>query len=576
MTDNQETKKKFVEPTFHFTSKQIKIGEDYTTNTIPVSEFVQAEQLLADFPNFHRFEAKGYEKSAIELGENTHYSEDGESILASTPGFPKIKTQRIPGISGLVTEISVEPLFKISDDKMKVVLSIHPPLEDGRTLQNASINTLLEQQGIVFGIDSKAIDNAQAVIAESAIEFNTFTIAKGQPIGKSVDSYLRYDMEIGPIAGTILADGSIDFRDRRIMIGVKEGEKIATKIPAVQGSPGINVYGDETPAKEGKDIKIGLLNDAKFSPETLQVTATKDGVLSVVNSNTIKVCSHQVIQSDIDYETGNIESLNCITVNGSIQPGFKVDAGSDVKISGSVMSATISSLGNLVVDGGITGSSSTLSAGGDADILFIEQGKLECGGICVIRKQSYYSDILAGSDIHCRNSSSIIGGRLIAGGSITVGDAGSENSKPCIFAAGVVAKRFDLLNELKESVIEQQDAIVQWLQRYRGSSTSKKVKKMESALADTKLQLMRMNMIPGTGIYSKAGAIEKGEKLEGPDYSDEDGIAIEEITIDVQGTIFAGTTIYIGNQTIKLEKTVSKRQFKLHSNKKRILAVPLK
>ncbi len=576
MSNNEDKPVKLLDPTLHFLTKQIKIGDDYTTDTIPVTEFVHTGQLLADFPNFQRFEAKGYEKAPIELGENAEYSDDEESILASVPGFPKINNLRIPGKLGVVAEISVEPLFKISEDKMKVTISIHPPVESGRTLQTEAIESLLEERAIVFGKDKKAIDKAKEIISEGEIEFSSFTIAQGQSVSESVDSYLRYDMEIGPIAGTILENGSIDFRDRRIMIGIKQGQKIATKIPAVQGSPGINVFGEETPAPPGKDLKIALLNDASFSQETFQVTATKDGVLSVVNNNTIKVCSHQLISSDIDYETGNIESLNCVTVQGSIQPGFQVTAGSDVKISGSVMSANIACEGNLVISGGITGSNSTLKAAGDTDINFIEQGKLECGGICVIRKQSYYSSISAGSNISCRNSSSIVGGKLVAGGSITIGDAGSENSKPSIFAAGVTAARFDLFSELKESVFQQQNEIIQWLQRYRGSSTSKKVKKMERDLAQTKLQLMRLNMIPGTGIWSKAGTIDGSEKVDGEDYSDENGIAIETITIDVRGTIFAGAVIHIGNQTMTLEKTVAKRRFKLHPNKKRILAVPLK
>ena len=161
-------------------------------------------------------------------------------------------------------------------------------------------------------------------------------------------------MEISPIAGSMLDDGSIDFRDRRILVAVKSGQCVASKIHAVRGVSGINVYGEETPARIGKDIKIKILNDVAFSDETSQVTATQDGVLSIVNNDTIKVCSHIVINSDIDYEIGNIDSSNCIAGRGSIQPGFKITAEGDVKISGSVMSAQIACQGNLVVQGGIT------------------------------------------------------------------------------------------------------------------------------------------------------------------------------------------------------------------------------
>jgi len=574
----QKKEKKYLEPTYHYASQFMKIGEDYTTDKITVSELVKAGQLLANFPNFEKFGAKGFTKSIIEPGDNAHLSEDGEAILATVPGYPKIIKIRRPDCSKLITILSIEPLFVISPDKMQVTLAIHPSLPEGRSLEKEDITDFLTEEGIIFGIKNEEIEDARNFLDQNEPEFRKYLIACGQPVGETRDAYLRYDMEIGPIAGTVLENGRIDFRDRRIMVGVKEGQSIATKIPAVQGEPGINVYGEETAAREGQDIKIEILSDAKFSDETMQVTATKDGVLSIVNNNVIKVLSHQTISGDVDLSTGNIESMNAITILGSIQPGFQVSAGGDLKISGTVMSARVVCDGNLVVRGGTTGKNSTLQVKGDADINFIEQGSLQCGGIAVIRKQSYYSKIAAGSDIRCHESSMIIGGQLISTGDISLGNVGSENSTPSLIAAGTVAERLEQLQTLKASVVEQQEAIIQWLQRYRGSSNSRKIRQMEQQLAETKLLLLRVNLIPGAGKFSRVAGPEAQDKphINEDDYNSDGGIAIENIKIEVFGTIFAGTTIRIGNRTLQLDKTVSNRQFKLNANGKRILAVPIK
>ena len=572
--DNEN--KKLFEPTYHFQTRFLKIGDDYTTDKIPVTELVMGGQLLADFPNFNRFAAKGFKKYPTEPGDFARLSDDENAIVATVPGYPKIKKFRRDNTTEPVIEISVEPLLKISQDKMLVTLVMHPPLEGCHSLLHENIDKLLAEQNIIFGIDKEAIGEATAFMQSGALEFKSITIARGQAVGKSIDAFLRYDMEIGPIAGTILENGTIDFRERRIMVAVSADQCIATKIPAIQGAPGINVFGEETPATAGKDHKINLLNDAKFVPETSQVIATKDGVLSIVNNNVIKVCSHQILQGDIDYKTGNIESMNCITIRGAVQPGFMITAGGDVAISGAVMSAKVICHGNLVVKGGITGEKCLLITDGDADINFIEQGTLKCGGMAVIRKQSYLSDISVGSDIRAHQFSKIIGGRLIAEGNISLGDIGSENCSPSFIAAGVIAERLTLFNNLKAKVIEQQDAIIRWLQMYHGSSSSKKVKSMEKELADSKLLLLRFNMIPGTGIYSKVSGPDDEKKEPSEDFSSAGSIAIEKIKIDVTGTIFADTKIQIGNCTLVVEKTVSNRQFKLHPNKKSILAVALK
>lgn len=574
----KQDKTKYLDPTYHYTSQLLKIGEDYTTDKVSVSELVLAGQLLANFPNFHRFAAKGFVKTAIEPGDYAHYSDDEESILATVPGYPKIKIIRRPDNPEPIIVLSIEPLFAVSPDKMKVTLALHPPLEGANSLLTENLEKLLEDEAIVFGIDFEAVEKAKGFLLQEEKEFIKFTIAQGQNVGESKDAYLRFDMEIGPIAGSLLEDGRIDFRDRRIMVGVSSGQCIATKIPAVQGEPGINIYGETTAAPEGKDIKIEILNDARYSAETMQVTATKDGVLSIVNNNTIKVLSHKTITSDIDYETGNVESMNALTILGSVQPGFSATAAGDLKITGSVMSASATCESNLVVRGGTTGKNSKLQVKGDADINFIEQGSLKCGGIAVIRKQSYYSDIFAGSDINCPSSCIVMGGQLIANGNITVGSVGSENSTPSLIAAGTVADRLALLQQLKNSVVEQQDAIIQWLQRYRGSTKSKKIRHMEQQLAETKILLKRVNLIPGTGKYSRVAGPDDVPKVEtqNDDYNSEGGILIENIKIDIVGSVFARTTIRIGNRSLKLDKTVSNRQFKLHPNGKRIIAGPIK
>ncbi len=574
--------KKILEPTYHFSSQLIKIGEDYTTDKIAVSELVQAGQLLADFPNFPRFAAKGFTKQPLEPGTCTHLSEDEEAILATVAGYPKIQKIRRPECSDPITVISLEPLLIIAPNAMQASIAIHPPLDKGHSLQKGDIKKLLAEEAIVFGINEQALDDTLQFLAQDIKEFTKFVIATGQAVGESNDAYLRYDMEVGPIAGTLLDDGSIDFRDRRIMVGVCAGQCIATKIPAVQGKSGIDIYGEETAARPGKDIKIEVQGDARFNAETMQVRAAKDGVLSIVNNSVIKVLSHQIISSDIDYVTGNVESMNAITIFGSVQPGFTVTAGGDLKITGNILSASIQCAGNLVVGGGTTGKNSKLVVKGDADINFIEQGSLQCGGIAVIRKQSYYSNIYAGADIRCHDLSVVMGGQIIAEGNVTIGSVGAENSTPSLIAAGTVAERLNHMQELKAAIVQQQDAIIQWIQRYHGSSTSKKIRRMEEQLAETKLLLMRVNLIPGTGKYSRVSGPDEdntGEidnALQNADYRSEGAIAIEDIKIDVVGTIFTGTIIRIGNHSMKLGKTVSNRCFKLHANGKRILAVPLK
>jgi uncharacterized protein (DUF342 family) len=518
----------------------------------------------------------GLRKALIEPGEYAYLNEEDEAIYSEVAGYPKITRFPSRTSSEMVTMISIEPLFIISKDNMRLTVALHPPLPGGRSLRDLDLQALLREHNIVYGIDPEAYQEIVDLAQAGDMEFKKIVLAKGQPVGECSDAYLDFALEIGPIAGTVLANGSIDFRERRIMVGISAGQKIATKVEAVQGESGIDIYGQESPGKDGRDLDVKLLNDATFDHQSNEVRATKDGVLSIVNNNVIKVLSHTTISSDISYETGNVESMNAITVQGAVQPGFSVKAGGDVKILGGVMSGVVNCSGNLVIHGGITGKNSVIACDGDADINFIEQGQLRCGGICVLRKQSYYSEIIAGRDIRCDKLTKIMGGKIYAAGDITLWDVGGGDAKPTILAAGVLPDRLEKLNMLKSNVVEQQEAIITWLQHYPGSSNSKKIKNMEKELAETKLQLLRVNLIPGSGFYSRVAAPPE-EELENPEeFSDDDAIEIENIKITVHGTVYAGTQIRIGNRTLKLEKTVSGRQFRLHANGKRIIAIPVR
>ena len=539
-----------------------------------VTELVMANQVLADYPGLEKYREKGYEKGPLTAGNHTVFSDDGDSLLSTVIGYPKITLIKQEDDSE-IPMISVIPLVNISFDKLSAALCIYPALPDLPGLREDNLEQLVEQAGIKHGIDASAVERALEIIAAGRVEIAELQIASGTKPGEGHDAYLVYNLEIGPIAGQLLPDGRIDFRERRIMVGVKEGQVVATKVPAVPGTPGKNVLGEIIESKSGKDIKVKTPGDVDFSPETMEVKALKDGVMSVVNEDTIKISSRHTVTSDVDFSTGNVESEGCLVIRGGIQPGFKIDCGGDLEISETVSSAQVNCGANAVIKGGITGKNSDVQIAGDADIKFIEQGKLSAGGIIVIRKQAYFSKVTSQSDIRCHPSSNIMGGSLIAGGHLTVGTIGSESSDTAIIAAGVDPERLLHYRDLQNQLETQQNEIIQWLQLH-GRAKSRKVRKMEEAIDETKLQLLKINLIPGTELYSRGGAGKTREDIEEQNPMYHAGIDVDRIRVDIHGTAFPGTRILLGNRAMVLDKAVSKRQLKLSSDMKRIIALPLR
>jgi SPX domain protein involved in polyphosphate accumulation len=145
-----------------------------------------------------------------------------------------------------------------------------------------------------------------------------------------------------------------------------------------------------------------------------------------------------------------------------------------------------------------------------------------------------------------------------------------------MLAAGVDVERYKLYKELKQTLIQQQDDIIQWLQRHGGSAKSRKIRKMEALVDETKMKLLKLNMIPGTSTFSRVGALRDVSDDEHVGSIETNALDIAEISIDIHGTIFFGSELRIGNRTMTLAKTISNRRIKLKKNLKGLIATPLK
>jgi uncharacterized protein (DUF342 family) len=571
---SKQPKPKYLKPTLCFTQKLMRDEEGDFESTLLVSELVKPAQLLANFENVEKFEKRGFTRCTLQAGEHVSHNEEEDRLEADIYGYPRIATHEPEGHPP-VTIISLIPLVKVSFDKLSATLVIFPAIEGCFGLRLDNLDSLLQEIGIIHGIAQLSREKAQQAIAARELDKVEIPIATGHPPGAGQDAYLTFAMEIGPIAGQLLEDGSIDFRERKIMIGVKEGDLIATKVPAVPGAPGANVFGEILESKTGKDVKVKVSGDVTFSEETLEIRATRDGVLSVVNKSEIKVSSRLAVNSDVDFSTGNINSEGCLSISGSIQPGFSVSSGGDVLLSGSVMSATLSSGGNAVIKGGITGKKSVVQVSGDVDMVYIEQGTLQAGGLIVIRSQAYFSTVTAQRDIRCQANAKIMGGALIAGQHLSVGTVGSEKSDTALLAAGVDPNRYLLYIELQKHLERQQEELIQWLQLH-GSSRARKLRKLENAVAETKSQLLSINLIPGTELHSRSGTGATREEMDEISPLYHQGLDVDAIRITVHETVHAGTVIMLGNRSMVLDKHLSQREFKLSGDMKRIISLPIK
>ncbi len=543
----------------HYQSGILHEVEQETTSGVYTAEIIHKDQILISKIQANAAAGTEGQKNAepkhLELlpGAYSEMSEDGSALKALITGYPHLE-QKMTGGS-LSVKVDIVPLVYIAEDNMQALLTLYPALTNIPPLDKMQLTDILHEESIIYGIDQAMLQESIDQLANLKRPLYNIPIARGILPIDGKDAYLRFELEIGPIPGKILRDGTIDFRERKIFTGVDENQVIACKVPETTGSPGINISGESIPQWPGKDIVVKISGDAAYIPETRQVIATRAGVLSTVNGNDIKVSAKQTISGDIDFSVGNIESKNNVDIKGCVHPGFRVQTGGDLLIGGNVEAATISSKGNVVVKGGLLGETTRLETQGDADINFIERAQLIAGGGIILRKGAYYSTVIGDSDICCSPESRIVGGEFCCTGNFAGGNVGSYQAGPATIAAGVDNKRYKKYARLKQQIADLEAKLTTLNDRDITKSVVEEIyQKYGDELQELQSLLRRFNLIPETPLYSRTE----------PTFNHCDA------RITIHGTAAIATQLRIGNLMRTLDDEYTAVEFYIDDNSGRI------
>lgn len=538
--------------TTHFQSVTIPTLVDNATTEIAVSELVRQGEVLLSTPS----SATNYSVNFV-TGSNCLLSEDNLTVTAGISGFPTINISKEGNT--VVVDIAVTPAVSIAGDNMLATLTLHPPIEGTQEIKLTDILTICNEQEISCGIDEVMIQETIEHVTQQNLPKVDIPIARGLLPVDGNDAYLRFALEIGPLPGKILQDGSIDWRERKMFVGVDQDQLIATVVSPTQGTPGTDIFGLPILQKPGRDIKVKVAGDVQYNEESRQILATCAGVLSIVNSTDVKVSAKQTIDGDVDFSVGNIESNDGLEIKGDIKPGFTVSCKGDLSIGGNIQNATIQALGNSKITGGLLGEQAHLITSGDLEISFIERGYIKIGGNVIVSKGAYYAHVNSKKMILCHPDSKIIGGIFCCGQDLISGTVGSDNAAPTRLVAGVDPERFQQRSKLLASIKEQENELKDLVQMNGPEYTENTLyKKKETALERRRSNFTKLSLIPGTPLYSRHDPT--------CNYSS--------ATISVQGKIFSGTKIRIGNVSSTVTETTSSIRFQVKRNTDHIIAVP--
>ena len=268
----------------------------------------------------------------------------------------------------------------------------------------------LAAKKVVHGIDREAIGRGVA-------RLTPFFAARGTEPIPGTDARIERNFDMG-VKGrpAVRAFDRVDYKDMNIFIRAQIGDVVAVHIPETAGTPGINVFGEEVPAKPGKPVALPQGKNTRIVDEH-ELVALIDGQI-VDDGKKVSVDPHLVIDTSVDVGTGNVDFAGSVEIRGDVESGFTVKATGDVEIKGMIGGARVEGR-NVIVHGGIRGMNvGRIYATEDVSISFVENANI------VAERDIFVNDVVLHAEMRAGHHVRVEGRRgFITGGSIGAGES---------------------------------------------------------------------------------------------------------------------------------------------------------
>ena len=379
----------------------------------PTVPLVQPDQVLA-----RRRTAKakdGAQGRLVVRSPGTNVREEGNALVATRLGYLVVRG----------AALSVVPALWVSPDAMEAYL-LDFSSGSREVFREQWLTDLAADAGIAAGLD----------VTASEAPGRARVAARGRAPVHGEAGRPEFTADLGRRAGKILADGTIDLRERNATVAVRTGDEVGILIPPTQGVAGFTVRGEPLPAEDGGDCPLAAGEGIRAEPVEggrTRLVAEADGVIAVKDGE-VRVNSVFVVNGDVDYAVGNIESGQDVQIIGTVRSGFEVRAGGSVTIGGVVEAgAEVHAGGDVVVARGILGQDTKVAAQGDVTTRFVQNATVMARGDLTVGSYLYNAQVRTGGSVVVKagggeRGGSIVGGQVIAAERVVARRLGSGST----------------------------------------------------------------------------------------------------------------------------------------------------
>jgi uncharacterized protein len=358
---------------------------------------------------------------------------------------------------------SVKVSASISSDGLEAYITIRGGQK--KEIPRKLIESVLEEEGIVFGIDNKAIEE---LCASTGRRGQPTTVANGKKPELGQSAQIKYLFETNPQPQVdTTPDGKIDYRETGVIQQVEVDQLLAVKTPAVSGENGTSVNGRILKGKTGRDTELQRGAGTEFKDhERLELFSSISGCVTLHKDRVVEVSGEYIVDSDVSFKSGNIRFDGTVIIRGDVRSGFKVISTGDIEVKGIVEDATIHCGGNLLVRGGFVGTGKGICmVKGETHIRFVENQTIIGNGDVHVAEEIIHSRVTTRGNVFVKyGKGAIIGGETSACKGVFAKTIGNVHYISTIINVGKDDKILDVADTI-DDVLADKDSLKENIQQ---------------------------------------------------------------------------------------------------------------
>ncbi|MBO6108240.1 MAG: DUF342 domain-containing protein [Eubacterium sp.] len=434
----------------------------------------------------------------------------------------------------------------VSEDKMSVTLNLTQP-NNNITIGVREVMRALREFDVKQGIKQDVIKK----MIDEQMFFTDMVIAEGKPAVMGKDGYFDYHFR-KEVKSTpkLLPNGSVDYKGIELFETVEKGQVIADYISATAGEFGYDVYGNILTPERGKELPSLKGKGFHVSENGKQYIADVTGIIEMDDDGNIEVRSVYNVDGDVDLAVGNINFDGDVNIMGNVEAGYLISASGNVTIEGNCEQCSIFAGKDILIKGGVQGrSESEINAKGNVIGQFFES--------CVLKAEGDITcTYLLNCNTTCEGFLSVAGRRGVIIGGHTVAKTGIE-----CFGIGNVAESKSII----EVGVGDGDTKAYQILMDKCEKLQKDIVTLEEGI--DKIVNMEERTAQVEEFYNKLTNALYTQKEELKGLLEEREIRIVKMTaqkdaeIDVKGTVYPGTRIFVSSVVYMVRETLKNVRF---------------